>query len=586
MKTIKNNYFLFSYILKICPLYALYSWLYIAILGLTSYTNLILLEKIIDLFDQTTFYQNKLIIYLLIMIIINVISLIFNNFYNVYIKIKYKFTWSAKVSKYIYCKTKVLDLECYDNPKIFDKLSRAIKNSESKILQSYDELISFISNFIIALSTGFYIVKSNYILIFIIIVQTIISFILYSYFDKKWYDVSCEQEINERKIDYFKRIFYVNNYKNEIYTTKISELLLNLKKETTKIINKGYEKAENTYLKVSIFEDIVFQFVNNFLSYLCLLSKLFNNIITMGSFVSSINAINKFSSTIYGLTFDYVQIKENSLYIEDFIWIIKYKPNIELSGNCIIEKDINSINLSNCNFQYNENIEILKNINFSIKKNNVFGIVGVNGAGKSTLLKLILKFYVTKNGILSANNMNYIDIYANSIRENIYYLSQEINCYSITFLQFVVGKEEIKDEELKKLNYYLKELDLYEKVYNSTKGIYNLMSNEFDEDGFTFSGGEIQKINILKALMSNKSVIIMDEHTSALDSLSEQKVNRLIKSLNEKLIIIITHRLEPLKICDRIYLLENGFLSEIGTYDDFIQNNKIPYELRINNEKM
>ncbi len=78
----------------------------------------------------------------------------------------------------------------------------------------------------------------------------------------------------------------------------------------------------------------------------------------------------------------------------------------------------------------------------------------------------------------------------------------------------------------------------------------------------------------------------MDEHTSALDSLSERKVNNLIKSLKDKLIIIITHRLEPLKICDKIYLLENGVLNTVNSYADFISDKKVPYELRLRNEKI
>ena len=586
MRIIKNNYFLFKCVSKVCPLYLVYSCVYIIITGVITYANLILLERIIDLFSEESFILNELIIYLLINALINILLLVVNNFYNIYVKTKYKFIWSSKISEYIYNKTKILDLDCYDNPKIYDKVSRGIKNSEDKIFQSYDDLISFISSVIIAFMTGFYIVQSNFILIFIIILQTFISFKLYSYFDKIWYDATCEQENNERKIDYIKKTFYVNKYKNEIFSTKVGNLLLNLKKETTKKINEGYEKAENTYLKISVIEDIIFQFTNNFLSYFFLLLKLFKKAISIGSFISSINAINKFSATIYGLTFDYVQIKENSLYIEDFLWIIKYKPNVELSGNINLTKDISRISLEKCKFQYDEKKVVLNNLNFCGEKNSIIGIIGTNGAGKSTLLKLILKFYIVQNGTINVDDNNYINVLSKSLRDNIYYLSQEINCYSISFIQFVIGRDEISDEDFKKLDYYLKELDLYDKIYNSPKGIHNLMSDEFDSEGFVFSGGEIQKINVLKALMTKKSVIIMDEHTSALDSLSERKVNNLIKSLKDKLIIIITHRLEPLKICDKIYLLENGVLNMVNSYADFISDKKVPYELRLRNEKI
>lgn len=220
--------------------------------------------------------------------------------------------------------------------------------------------------------------------------------------------------------------------------------------------------------------------------------------------------------------------------------------------------EIKKISLNNFTFKYNDRI-IFKNSNIEFKRNIITGISGESGAGKSTLVDLLIGFKkiyrgsISVNGKLIAKNKNTIYKEVSIVPQNIFLLNDNL-IRNITFQKY------LPNSDYKKLLQILKILKL-KNLYKNNK----IINKNIKEFGKNFSGGQIQRIGLARALFKNSQIIILDEFTSALDEHTEQYIFKNLKKLfKNKIIIIISHRNNILKKCDTVFLLTNNKI--IKTY--------------------
>lgn len=242
----------------------------------------------------------------------------------------------------------------------------------------------------------------------------------------------------------------------------------------------------------------------------------------------------------------------------------KIKPK-SLKGN---------IELKNIDFRYGTRNLILKNINMTIKKGERIALVGESGSGKTTLAKLLLNFYKCENGEILVNNYNLLDINVESLRDKIAYISQETFLFNGTILEnLILGNPYLT---------YEKVIDACEKAQihdfiNSLPLRYNTL---VEENGSNFSGGQKQRLSIARAILRKPEILIMDEATSNLDSITEKAIERTIHDFSEGMTtIIIAHRLSTIMRCDNIYILEKGEIKEKGNHKDLLYNKGRYYKL-------
>ena len=197
---------------------------------------------------------------------------------------------------------------------------------------------------------------------------------------------------------------------------------------------------------------------------------------------------------------------------------------------------INSIELQKVNFTYkNDGINVLKNINLKLEKNNIYLLSGKSGSGKSTLLNIIIGLINIKDGNLLINDQK-LEVYENqNWFKKIAYVSQHINLINDSLINNIaLGDENIDEEKVKKCLTDVDLLNDLEKRLNDN--IYEYNNN--------LSGGQLQRIGIARAIYRDSEILIFDEPTSNLDPLSEQIVTKTINSLkNNKIIIIVSHKL-------------------------------------------
>jgi ABC-type multidrug transport system fused ATPase/permease subunit len=241
------------------------------------------------------------------------------------------------------------------------------------------------------------------------------------------------------------------------------------------------------------------------------------------------------------------------------------------------------IKINSVNFAYNKKDKIVvENVNIKIKEGSSVGIIGRSGSGKSTLVDLILGLLVPDSGNILVDD---IDIKNNNHlwQKNIGYIPQDIYLLDDTIKNNIIFGIEDSNIDYKLLFEVIKIAQLEKFIENSKLKLDTVVGNR----GIKISGGEKQRIGIARALYNNPKVLIFDEATSALDIDNENKIlDEIYNRLNDKTIIIISHRNNTVKYCESIYVMEKGKVIDNGPYEEIIERHKYLKDgNRIKNEK-
>ena len=278
-----------------------------------------------------------------------------------------------------------------------------------------------------------------------------------------------------------------------------------------------------------------------------------------GTILISFVAAASFSST-FSLTFVVTHLLETFaaakriFIIEDTIPTVNQKETTQTCG------EIQNIKFNNVSFTYpNTDVEVLKNLNFEIKKGDKIGIFGPSGIGKSTLFRLLLRFYDPNSGTISFNHIDLKDLSFNEIYQRIGMLEQETYLFDDTiFNNIAIAKEGASLDEVKKA---AKKAGIANLIDTLPKG-YN---TEMGQMASRLSGGEKQRIGIARIMLACPDIIVMDEPTSALDVFHEKELLHTLKTeYSDATWLIISHRMSTLTCCNRLYKLENGQLIQIN----------------------
>ena len=261
-------------------------------------------------------------------------------------------------------------------------------------------------------------------------------------------------------------------------------------------------------------------------------------------------------------------------------------PAIKDCQNPIEFKNFNhTIEFKNVNFEYVLNKPVLKNLNLTIHKNETLAVVGNSGGGKSTLVNLIPRFYDIKSGSIEFDGINIQDFGISSLRKNISMVFQDNFLFSGTIKEnIMMGKPEATQEELMAA---IKSAHLEDMITDLPDGL----DTKLGERGLTLSGGQRQRVAIARAMLRNSPIVILDEATSALDNESEAIVQRAMDNLMQnRTVFIIAHRLSTIKNADRIAVINEGELLELGSHDELmrIENGhyKALYEMQFKKGEM
>lgn len=292
--------------------------------------------------------------------------------------------------------------------------------------------------------------------------------------------------------------------------------------------------------------------------------------ITAGNFVSFITALIMLYTPVKNLGNNFNAVQFSFMAIERIFNILELTPQIKDKENALELKNVTSdIIFENVSFEYVKGKPVLKNINLDVKKGETIALVGNSGGGKSTIVSLIPRFYDVTKGSIKIDGRDIREYSLYSLRNNMSIVFQDNFLFSGTIREnILLGKQDATEKEIQNA---LEMAYLDEFVSTLKKGI----DTQIGERGMLLSGGQKQRVAIARAFLKNAPVVILDEATSALDNKSEAIVQKAIDNLmKDKTVFVIAHRLSTIKNADRIAVINEGELAELGTHDELMQ---IPY---------
>lgn len=246
--------------------------------------------------------------------------------------------------------------------------------------------------------------------------------------------------------------------------------------------------------------------------------------------------------------------------------LFDYKPEISNCENPVKMPPVNNgIKFEHVDFEYVKDVPVLNDINLDIKKGETLAIVGNSGGGKSTIANLIPRFYDIKSGSLKIDDIDIRTIDITDLRNNIAMVFQDNFLFSGTIREnIMLGNKNATEEELQTA---IHSAHLDEMIAELPNGIDTTLT----ERGVTLSGGQRQRVAIARAIIKNAPIVILDEATSALDNESEAIVQLALDNLiKDKTVILIAHRFTTIKNANRIAVINEGKIVELGTHEELM----------------
>lgn len=364
----------------------------------------------------------------------------------------------------------------------------------------------------------------------------------------------CEKYLIDR--EYFKEIRLLGGF--DYFNFKYINVLDKLNKKVWNV-----EKRVNTTEVIMKLITAIGYGVTLYLLFI----NLMKNQITIGEFTAVLTSIYM----IFIMTEEFIcmQIGGMTRELGSAKNLIRFLNIEENKGEKIEILKAPNIEVRNVSFSYPENTNlILKDINLKINSKETIAIVGENGAGKSTLMRILLGMYPPTNGEVLINGKDMKTIDTESIFKNTSAVFQKFEKYKFN-LKDNISISDINNAKNDKIKKCLENVDIDIEERSFEEGLDTMLSREFG--GTDLSGGQWQRIAIARGLYKFNNFIVLDEPTAAIDPIEEGKIFNKFKEISrDKTAIIVTHRMGTTKIADKIVVLENGQIIQIGTHDNLI----------------
>ena len=295
---------------------------------------------------------------------------------------------------------------------------------------------------------------------------------------------------------------------------------------------------------------------------------------TLGELVAFNTIAQKFYAPLNQLILMPRQIANSMISVQRVYEILNQVPEIRDQNTSTEHKIEGNIEFQGVSFGYNSYDHVLNDINFTVKKGEMIGLVGRSGSGKSTLTNLVCRFYDVNEGSIKIDGKDIRDIQQSSLTSQIGVVLQE---------NFLFSGPLFENLRYSKPNATPEEVIRAAKIANAHEFIINLPDG-YDtwvaEGGSNFSGGEKQRIAIARAILSDPAILILDEATSALDVETEAQIQEALQRLIEgRTTFAIAHRLSTLKNANRLFVMDKGKIVEMGTHDELLKKKGIYYSL-------
>ena len=469
----------------------------------------------------------------------------------------------------LYVKIQSLDMEYFSRTKVGELMTKVL-NDPANVNTFILEFFEFLKYIFTAISYLVIAIHTDWKLTIGMFVSAPILMITVKKYSKKLKKSGKERQettgiLNSKLQETLSGIRVIRAFateKQEIHNFK--KISLELKKVVMKTV--GYNAKSNSVSEALNY--IMVAILLLFGGYRILRGRVF----TTGDFITIMTSIGSMYTPIRRSANIYNSLSTNIPSIGRIFEILDVVPEIADAPDCVKFEEFRSdITFENVDFRYKDNDEkILKNINLVAKKGETVALVGNSGGGKSTLVNLIPRFFDVDAGMITIDGINVKNYKIKSLRKKIGIVPQETFLFGGTVLENIkYGNQKASVEEVIEA---AKKANAHEFIEKLEQGY----ETEIGERGVKLSGGQKQRISIARAILENPQILILDEATSALDNESEQLVqDALEKLMKGKTTFVIAHRLSTIINSDKIVVIQQGEIKEVGSHEELLDKDGI-----------
>ena len=576
VNSIKNNFFALSLVWKMCP----GPVIHMAIARLLSYFGWLFysaffMRYVINALQAGESFKS-IFIFIGITIAVFATIALYNSFIQGYVAPVANASLNKQLYQMLFKKSRNVELECFENSEFYDKYTLAMKNADTRLYETVDQLFSVFFGFIASIFAFVFMFQVDNFSVLFILFPIIGNFIFRRMINHIEYNRQKDMAPHNRRIDYINRIMYLKDYAKEIRLTNIFNLL---KRQYTEAIT-GVAEVIKKYILKSVglhwlWVMFTFSFIFEGLLVYGAYRTLVNETMTLAQLAVITSMMVSTTWILIGFTDSVTACFKNGLFVEYLRTFLEYEEKIpEDYDGADPGTKIDSIEFRNVGFAYKD-IPVLKNLNMKFESTKTYALVGHNGAGKSTIIKLLLRFYDPTEGEILLNGRNIKEYNLQKYRALFATAFQDNRMFSMSVADNVTLGENISEDEREKIVIdSLKLSGVYDKVMSLPQGINTTLTREFDDEGAVLSGGEFQKIVVSRAFARRCPIKVFDEPSSALDPIAEyQLFDNILKACKENMLLFISHRLSSVQNADHVFLLENGEVKEEGTHRELMAKN-------------
>ena len=474
----------------------------------------------------------------------------------------------------IITKAKDIDLAQFDMPEFYEKFENASREASFRPIQILSATFSMFSNLISAISFVIVLATLSPFAPLIIVVFALPGAVVRVIYSRKNFHYMRRHSKERRQMEYYSQIMTNNDLVKEVRIFNLSDIFINKFKNTFKKYYKGLKSLvirENAWhILITIASALV-----NVALFFYVASQVKPGGLNVGDFSLYSNALNSIISCVGTLVSTTATIYQGTLFIDNMISFGKVEAEIVPAKTPAehVEKNIShTIEFKNVYFSYpGTNKYVLKNINFKLEGGKTTVLVGLNGAGKTTLIKLITRLYDPTEGVILLDGKDIRDYDTAELYSLYGIIFQDFGKYALSINENIsFGDVSVEADDEKILESAQKSgADAF--IQQLPNKYSTSLMKYFEEDGTELSIGQLQKLSVARAFYSNSDILILDEPTASLDALAEQQIFNQFDTLSEnKTTIFVSHRLSSATRADKIIVLENGEIVEMGNHSELM----------------
>ena len=477
-----------------------------------------------------------------------------------------------EAEKHLLEKASKVDLGHFDNSDWHDRLARAKRDVNWRPGDLTWSILGLSGNIVTIILMAGLLASLHYILVVLALGAAFLSLALESRVTTKLYKYFYKETPEERERQYLGDLLVQPRNTKEVRAYVLADYLLGRHRKLSDDLFKQRQQMFRMGSKMSLLSGFVTGTILA-LAYVFVAAKGMNGAIPPGSVVLVIGAFTSVSGTLGNISSTFVAVDQHTTFLDDYFSFLGVETLLPVPSKPlpIPEGPIEEIVFDNITFSYPGGREpAVVGLSLQIRKGELIALVGENGAGKSTLIKLLLRFYDVQEGEVKIGGVNVKEVRPEDLRNRIGVLFQDYATYELSVRENVVmGRPNGMNDDTRVIK-ALQDSRSEWLVSKMPNGLDSKVGRLF-EGGHDLSGGEWQRLALARIMYRNADVWILDEPTSSLDPEAEAAIFAELKeNLKGRIGIVISHRFSTVRIADRIAVIDDGRVTELGTHDELL----------------